>query len=59
MSMFANFFDENKSREDNMKESDKARHNKEVLQYATAGVALITGICAMALAGKKLYNEFK
>lgn len=59
MSIFADFYDENKNKDANNAESEKARHNKEVLQYATAGVALVTGICAMVLASKKLYDEFK
>lgn len=56
--MFAHFYDETKSKETNNTESEKARHNRDILQYTTAAVALFTAVAAAALTTKKLYDEF-
>lgn len=51
------FFDDEKTADENRHEFERARHNKEVLQYGTAAVALFTAVCAAVLASKKLYDE--
>lgn len=56
--MFANFYDETKSKETNQKEFEKARHNKEVTQHYVTAIAVVAGICGAALGVKKLYDEF-
>lgn len=57
--MFANFYDESKTREENHKEFEKARHNKEVTQHYVTAFAVITGAVAATLAVKKLIDEFR
>lgn len=56
--MFAHFFDETKTSEENKHQSDKAVHNRNVLLYTTAAVALVTVVCNAAIASRKLYKEF-
>lgn len=56
--MFASFFDEDKTAEENKRQSDKAKHNRDILLYTTAALALFTAVCSAAVAGKKVYNEF-
>lgn len=56
--MFANFYDETKTRDENQREFEKARHNKEVTQHYVTAFALITGAVAATIAVKKLITEF-
>lgn len=58
MSMFAEFYDENKTREENQKEYEKARHNKECLQHMQVAVAIVATTVGAVLGIKKLYDEF-
>ena len=51
------FWDDSKTDDENDKVSKKARHNKDILQFLTAGVALVTGVVTCAIASKKLFDE--
>lgn len=52
------FYDRDKSREENEENFREARHNKEVLQYFTAAVAVVTGVCTAAIMVKRAVKEF-
>lgn len=54
----AAFYDDTKSRDENQREYEKARHNKEVVQWFTACVAGVTICCGAVMAVRKLYQEF-
>lgn len=56
--MFANFYDETKTKEENYKEFEKARHNKEVTAHYVTAFALIAGTATAIVAVKKLVKEF-
>lgn len=55
--MFADFYDETKSREENQTQYEKARHNKEVTQHYVTAFAVITGAVGSVLIVKKLFDE--
>lgn len=54
---FGNFFDENKPSDENKKESDKARHNRDVLMCVTAAVGLLTAVVGASFAVKRVFDE--
>jgi elongation factor P--beta-lysine ligase len=56
--MFANFYDEAKTREENQKEFEKARHNKEVTAHYVTAFAVVAGAVGAVLGVKKLIDEF-
>ncbi len=55
--MFGSFFDESKTSEDNKKESEKARHNRDVMLCATAALGLFTAVVTAGFAVKKVVDE--
>ena len=57
--MFANFYDENKTREENQKEFEKARHNKECTAHIQVCVALFAGVLAAGVRIIKLAEALK
>lgn len=52
------FFDRTKTKEENDSDKHRYSHNKEVLQYVTAGVACASAIIGLALVTKKAIDEF-
>lgn len=54
---FGNFFDESKPSDENKKESDKARHNRDVLLCVTAAVGLLSAVVGAGFAVKKVVDE--
>lgn len=54
---FGEFFDENKTPEENKKESDKAKHNRDVVLGLTAAFALVTTVIGTGFAIKKVFDE--
>ncbi|BEG72748.1 hypothetical protein [Pseudomonas phage PA1C] len=52
------FYDHNKPHEENEKSRREYAHNRELMQYATAGIALITAAITLTIAVKKAVNEF-
>lgn len=54
---FGNFFDTEKSVEENKQESDKAKHNRDVLMGVTAAVTLVTAVITAGLAVRKVVKE--
>jgi hypothetical protein len=54
---FGNFYDEEKTTEANKKESEKAKHNREVVVGFTAAFALITTVIGTGFAIKKVWDE--
>lgn len=52
------FYDRNKTKEENDENFREAHHNKEVLLYFGAAVALVTGIVSAALVMKRAAKEF-
>lgn len=55
--MFGSFFDESKTPEENKKESEKARHNRDIFLCASAALGLITAAVAAGFAVKKVVDE--
>lgn len=54
---FGEFFDEEKPSEENKKESEKARHNRDVLLCLTAALGLVTAAVGAGFAVKKVIDE--
>lgn len=52
------FYDKEKTDEENREAFREANHNKEVLQYATAAIALFTAVCTAALVSNRCFKEF-
>lgn len=55
--MFGSFFDEDKTTEENKKESEKARHNRDVMLCVTAAFGLLTAVVGAGFAVKKVVDE--
>lgn len=58
MSIFGNFYDESKTREENQAQFEKARQNKEVMQQLQVGVAIVVGVIGGVFTVKKLMDTF-
>ncbi|ABY62996.1 hypothetical protein ST201phi2-1p166 [Pseudomonas phage 201phi2-1] len=54
---FGSFYDEDKSQESNKKESEKARHNRDVMLCVTAAIGLVTAVATASMALKKVVKE--
>lgn len=56
--IFGSFFDEEKTEAENKKESDKAKHNREVIMGVTAVFACVSAVVGAGFAIKKVMDEF-
>lgn len=54
---FGEFYDESKTSDENKKESDKAKHNRDVVLGLTSAFALVTTVIGAGFAIKKVFDE--
>ena len=53
------FYDHDKPHDENEKSRREYAHNRELLQYVTAGFALVTAVISLTMVTKKAMDEFK